>query len=256
MRALRVLGSGADYRSMRAVVALLSLLLLGAVLATPASARPYVERTGPEDAPGAVIVLRGGGWVGDQPWKVQATRATARRFAGRWLTLNTDYRSTAAGFDDVLALYDYLRAERGPDFPICVWGSSAGGTWALLLAQQRDVACTIAEAAPTDLRSVGPFLAPAVDWAFGSDPAVLARYSPAAHAADTHGPVLLVDAEPDLIVPRAQSDAFLAGAPDARLLMLPAGDGQLLHAHAAVDSAALQAAWDAEVAFVAGVMGG
>jgi acetyl esterase/lipase len=232
------------------------VLLLALVAPASAAARPYVERTGPEDAPGAVIVLRGGGWVGDQPWKVAATRATARRFAAHWLTLNTDYRSTAAGFDDVVALYDYLRAERGPDFPICVWGSSAGGTWALLLAQQRDVACTIAEAAPTDLRTIGPFLQPAVNWAFGTDPAVLERYSPAARAADTHGPVLLVDAEPDLIVARDQADAFLAGAPDARLLMLPAGDGKLLHAHAAVDSGALTAAWDAEVAFVQSVLGG
>ncbi len=238
-----------------AVLRLLVLALaLACLLPAGASARAYVERTGPEDAAGAVIVLRGGGWVGDQPMRVVATRQTARRFSARWLTLNSDYRSTAEGFDDVLDLYDALRAERGPRFPICVWGASAGGTWALLLAQQRDVACTIAEAAPTDLRTVNPFLRPAVDWAFGRDPAVLERYSPAAHAADTHGPVLLVDADPDLIIGRGQPDAFLAGAPDARQIRLPTGDGGLRHVHAAVDSAALAAAWEEEAAFVASAL--
>lgn len=60
------------------------------------------------------------------------------------------YRAGAVGDDDVAVALRHVRADN-PRSPICVYGESAGGTWALLaVARSRSVSCVITVAAPTD----------------------------------------------------------------------------------------------------------
>jgi acetyl esterase/lipase len=60
----------------------------------------------------------------------------------------------------VLRSYDRVRA-RYPGLPVCLYGESAGGHLALLVATARpDVACVETAGAPTDLEAIDPSLGP------------------------------------------------------------------------------------------------
>lgn len=252
------MGSGRARPTEATVTRLLAAVLAAVLLspATPARALgPEDEVTGPAGAPGAVIVIHGGNWVGGDPALVEGARAYARRFDDAWQVHNVDHRSGRAALGDLLAVVDALRAERGPRFPICVVGGSAGGYWALMLAERRALTCAIAESAPTNLLTLDPSVRDLVTAVFGRDERTLARWSPALHAARLRAPVLLVYAENDPLVAPDQAAAVLEQAPHARLLLLPAGDRGLWHVHSPVDAAALRTAIAAERQLVAESMG-
>jgi len=229
---------------------LLAAIAAAMLLTLPATATAYqAEQSGPINAPGAVLVVHGGAWLGNVPGQVAEARPYAERFHATNLTLNVDYRSGAQGAQDILEQFDALQAT-DPTRPVCVIGYSVGGFWALWLAQHRDVACTIAEAAPTNLLTISPYLAPYASQAFGYNAQTLADWSPALHTADTHGRVLLVNAENDNLITPDQPRHIIDGVPGSQLIMLPAGDRSLYHVHSPVDGAALRQAIDIERAFV------
>ena len=126
-------------------------------------------------------------------------------------------------------------------------GDVVGRPLALLLAERRDVACVVAQAAPTELSTVPAFLHGYFDRAFGpgSDDA----WSPARHTDTLVAPVLLAYAENDTVVGPDQGTAFAAADPAARLTVLPSGDVPFAHSY--VDGAALAAHLADEQRFVA-----
>lgn len=103
-------------------------------------------------SPAAVVVLvPGSGFNG--AGEANADRMAIR--AGSWRrwgfrTRIAEYRAGKAGLIDVAG--ETRAARRAfPRLPVCVYGESSGGTWALLVAARtRDVACVVALAAPTD----------------------------------------------------------------------------------------------------------
>lgn len=101
---------------------------------------------------------------------------------------------------DALALYDQVRAEH-PDAPIAVIGRSLGSGVASYLASQREVA---------RLALITPFdsLADAAQAHFSWVPARLLikdRYDSVGHLASYHGPVLVVRAGQDEVIPERNS---------------------------------------------------
>jgi dienelactone hydrolase len=234
-------------RSPLAVI-LVALLLTGC---GHASAHLPPEVTGPANASGAVIVIHGGGWIGGKHALVSDARDLARRFSGNWRVYNVDYRSGSGALEDLTAVVDAVRAEHGRNFPVCAAGQSAGGHWALTLAEHRELACVVAEAAPTNLLTLGPEAQRMAMAAFGSDRRDLARWSPALHADALRAPALLVNAESDALVGVDQAQALAAVAPNARVLVLPTGDGGLWQVHTTVDANAQRGAIAEEQRFVA-----
>lgn len=103
-----------------------------------------------------MILVHGGGWftVGRAAMRTLREQATAWRAAG-WQTVSTSHRACGKSIGDVLRTYDLVRRQVGPSVPICLYGQSSGGHLALQVASTRsDVACVIAEGAPTDLVNI------------------------------------------------------------------------------------------------------
>ena len=156
-------------------------------------------------------------------------RPIARRFR-RWgyRTANSDYAPGPAGLTDVLALYDELRAQR-PDDRVCVYGESAGGHWALLLAALRpDVNCVIALAAPVDL--VDPALGGVLDTIIGQVfGAARSSYSPLSIAGWIQAPVLLAYGLDDAVVPVEQGQRMHAALAGSKLVLMAPGATAWVH---------------------------
>jgi len=204
---------------------------------------------------GWVMVVHGGGWKGVGPSTVVQERPQALWLQSQgWATLNVDYRAGAGSLSDVLSFYDGLRSRLGRRTPICLWGSSAGGQLALLLAEMRPhVRCVITEGAPTDFQSIasqpasglylgdpvqffGPrWVAELATQAFGLDG--LARYSPVTAAGRLRARLLLTGSEGDFLIPAAQAKEMVARGADAQTLRLARGD--LFFTHADVSTAAM-----------------
>jgi len=205
-------------------------------------------------APVAVVVLvPGSGFNG-------AGTANADRMSiriGSWRrwgfrTRVAAYRAGKAGLTDVMRTV--RRAHRGaPDLPLCVYGESSGGTWALLTASRTpNVDCVVALAAVTDqetltrspfrrARHLGATMWPrrfgAADEDNGWEPYDVwgAMVVPA--------PVLLGYSEGDRIVPPQQGRIFAPVAPEAELRVLRAGPHRFVHARVgAADFVALRRA--------------
>jgi acetyl esterase/lipase len=229
----------------------LACVMGGWIWLSPALAAPaQVEETGPADAGGAVLVLHGGGWLWTGEAQVQANRLFAARFSDRWVTANADYRPGGPeSLEDALSAFDALRKEQGPDVPICVFGASSGGQLALMVAEQRDVACVVSDAGPTMLAEATGSLLLLVQLAFGYDAAAYARYSPALHASSLRAPVLLGHEAEDPVVPLSHALALQERYRDAELIVLPAGTDELF-VHSLVDSDDLHAYFARERSFV------
>jgi acetyl esterase/lipase len=177
-------------------------------------------------APARVMLfVHGGGWytVGPGALATERPEADAWRAAG-WETVNADYRACGRSIGDVVAIYDLIRARVGAKVPICVKGQSAGGHLALLLAAVRpDVACVIADGAPTDLwtmarqgateagdKSSPALLAKGAKIGFGLARAAfgranLAAASPVGYASAIHARLLLTTSADDALVPYHQA---------------------------------------------------
>lgn len=133
----------------------------------------------------------------------------------------------AALYADALALYDFVRA-RHPGQRIAVVGRSLGSGVAAYLAARRPVE-RLALVTPFD--SLGAVAAGHYPWL----PVRLLlreRYETAAHLRGYRGPLLVLRAGRDEVVPPARTDALLAGlGGDVEVVAIDAAGHNDLHAH-------------------------
>lgn len=201
-----------------------------------------------------MILVHGGGWYTVGPGAVDTLRDTAAQWrSAGWATVDADYRPCAASLDDVVALYDLVRARYGASVPICLQGQSAGAQLALMVAARRpDVACVVAAGAPTDLWTLKaqaraavaagapPVLVDGASWVRGLARAAFGRAglrdeSPATWAASIRARVLLAAADDDPLIPPQQADeladALRAASPGAvvDVVRLAAGTERWVH---------------------------
>ena len=210
-----------------------------------------------------MIFIHGGAWatVGKKAMRGERETAAKWRAAG-WQTVSVSYRACKRSVGDVVRFYDLVRARVGPWVPICLRGQSAGGHLALMVAAKRPgVACVIALASPTDLRSVraqgrieadsgaappelregAARVANLGDAAFGKRNR-RAR-SPVAFAPRIAARLLLATALDDEVIPQGQAtalqDAVKAARPGAYVdaMRLDAGSNGFVHGSASAASA-------------------
>jgi acetyl esterase/lipase len=208
-----------------------------AIAAPVAAAQPYSQESPPSGAyegaapRGYVVLIHGGGWklVGRVMTGFMNPVADRLNQAG-YATLNIDYGPGKRSLPDVLAFHDELRARVGSGTEICMYGDSAGGHLALLAAQWRpDVACVIANAAPTELDALpggSGGLRRTARRLFGG-PRALRAWSPAARKLKQ--PALLAYGKNDKVVPPDQGVRMLRRAPRAKIVRLRAGRAPWVH---------------------------
>lgn len=217
-------------------------LSLAALAAAALTAAPPAAAIPQPAAPRAtVVMIPGSGFNGAQ-------RANARRMSfteGVWRswgfrTRIAAYRRGKAGLIDVTRAVD--RAKRAaPRLPLCVYGESSGGAWALLSAAQRPttVACAVVLAGITDQETLARSPSrPARHLALGVWPRYFGRspgddrFEPydvwAADPPDV--PVLLAYSRNDRIVPPQQGELLATRSPAAELRVLRPGRHRFVHA--------------------------
>lgn len=96
---------------------------------------------------GTVITIHGGGWyyVGEGAAQQMVQRAQWLSSQG-FRVINISYQAGPGGYNDVKNVVRKYKAKN-----TCVYGESAGGTWALNVAHSLGVRCVIALAPVTDL---------------------------------------------------------------------------------------------------------
>lgn len=123
---------------------------LALVATAPAAATP-ARVPQPADPTAVVVLVPGSGFNG--AGVANAARMSFREDVWRrwgFRTAVASYRRGRAGLVDVTRRVRSLSAAF-PDLPLCVYGESSGGTWALLVAARSgDVDCAVVLAAPTD----------------------------------------------------------------------------------------------------------
>ncbi len=190
-----------------------------------ATLRGWIVHAGADGAP----IL----YFGGNAEAVEGNRdAFARLFPGRSVYLPA-YRGYGASdgkpshdaiLADALALHDFIAA-RHPGQPVSVIGRSLGSGVASHLASQRPIA-KLALVTPFDsLADVGaahyPWLP--VRWLLRE------RYDSVAALRDYSGPVLVIRAGRDAVVPPANTDRFVASLPrGTRVVALPEADHDLV----------------------------
>jgi len=218
-----------------------------AATTAPAEARAAVRASGvlgpptgsaPANRPRAVVlILHGGGWAAttDETLKA-ANEGTEGYRSGGFATYTVRMRAGRAAIDSATAAYDAMRRRYGARTPVCAIGASTGGHVALMLAIARpNLACVVANAAPTDLalwaREV-PAAKGQIDGYFGPEQR---RYSPALRPRDIRARVLLQYATNDRDVPIAQGRAFRSARPGGTQLVV-LRPGTEYFAHSEVDA--------------------
>lgn len=159
---------------------LLTTILLTLVFASSAAALPYYELhdpTGGQTPKGIVIVIHGGSWYGGQNFVQDPyVQAAANRFnSWGYRTLNVDYRTATSpghefdGINDIQQWVSIARYNISNAKPVCLWGGSAGGHYALMQAQSdpSNVDCALIEAGPTNLNTMPASTQPTIQAAFG-----------------------------------------------------------------------------------------
>jgi acetyl esterase/lipase len=219
------------------------LVILHATLTAKANAaeRPgarlaglYSEITSPETKPaGTVLVIHGGGWLLTGESQVRYEAGEAQRFTSYgWRALNVDYRPGKDSLADVVAWFAWAKT-RYPNKPVCVFGRSAGGHLALMLAARARPDCVIAHAPVTDLRAVkgtpeaGVLRRDFVEPTFGAE---LARYSPVERIARPGVPVLLATSAADRYTQCRHITRYQERRPATQVRCLPAGGAAFMHA--------------------------
>lgn len=219
-------------RLSRAVWLVVPLLVAGGWLAGGARADHGVAKPVTVEPDGrvrgTVVLIHGGGW---QNHGVEVTTQMAQDngpMIADWgyRAVSIDYAPGRSGFQDVLAAIDRIH-DKAPDRPLCLWGISAGGHWALMAAAQRSwIRCVVSVAAPTDLQTP-QYLAPSSYLAKTAAQlfhGVTGAYSPVVLADDIAARVLLAHNVVDGIVPFPQALVMadrLRGR--SRLLAMPPG---------------------------------
>ena len=209
---------------------------------------------------GTILMLHGGGWQGD-------LGSAADAVMGEWIerlrgwgydVANLGYRSGADSLEDSLAAFDLLRERVGPDEPLCIFGGSAGGQLALIVAARRgaDVECVIDVAGPPDLEHWGSQPAAGAGQrlaieAFGEDR--LAELSPINNVDRIEAPVLVAAAPCDVYIELSAQESFVraldrAGG-QARLQVVESGD-DVSFAHCSVDDESFDRFLDAAEDFL------
>ena len=204
--------------------------------------REYAELLSPSRGPvrGTMLLFHKGGWAAEGAAAVRALRPMAERFRGSgWRALTSTYRQGQAGLADVLAAFDYA-ARRYGAAPICAYGESSGGYWALILAGKRPrLRCVIAAAAPTDLvawpsqvrdRPTRAYVIRTLSTVFGRSRAALASASPVrAWRSGMRVRLFLFYADDDPLVPPAQGTAMQRRVRGSALFRLPPGGSPWVH---------------------------
>jgi acetyl esterase/lipase len=224
-------------------------LVLTAACALPAAplasgAWPFVATLAPDGPPrGVVIGIHGGAWYGVGRELSLTVRDDLERWRRQgWRGVIVDYAPGGDAPASVLRSYDRVRARYGPDLPICLYGESAGGHLALLVAAARpDVACVETAGAPTDLAAIDPrpsaLAAHADRNARRAFPGrALETLSPVRHAADIHARLLLTHLRTDPVIGVGHSERMAAAARRARLVMLEPGPVGWVHRGVSKDS--------------------
>ncbi|MFL5845935.1 MAG: alpha/beta hydrolase family protein [Solirubrobacteraceae bacterium] len=191
--------------------------------------------TAPAGAAGTVVLVPGSGFSGISP-REDVRLAIGVQHWRDWgfATRLVRYRPGKRGEHDVQAAV--ARAERHG--PVCVYGESSGGTWALLAAATQDAACVVVSAAPTDQET----------WARSEahGARVLARqrwptYFGLAGEDDDYEPydvwtafepvvpAMLIYAASDQVVPPQQGRIFATVPGDVRLTVLGRGARTFVH---------------------------
>ena len=218
--------------------------------AADARASMHIQWSGPRDARAGVVVLHGGAWSATGPEITASLRPAARRFARLGLRVaNVDYRPGAASLTDARRALRRLHRRR-----VCVYGESAGGQLALLLAaRHRSVRCVITVGAVGDLPGLrrDHAIKPLIDLAtraWAHEHGGLRAHSPLTFARRLRIPVLLAGLRHDPIVPVAQQRRLAARLPRARLLLQASGERPFVHGKAS--AAALRRLHRAEARLV------
>lgn len=198
----------------------------------------YTEVRAPEAGPadGTMLLFHGGAWRAQGAASVKALRTRARVFQRLgWRTLNTTYRDGRVGLQDVEATFDYAKT-RWPGQPICAYGESSGGHWALMLATTRNLDCVVVAGAPTDLTSAPQEvpsgqrrndLARVIQETFGSK---AEAFSPIRlWDRDSRTLLILLYAKNDPVVALQQARRMLDVARNGLLISLPAGNSPFVH---------------------------
>lgn len=209
---------------------------------------------------GFMMIVAAGGWNSNPQAVRDFHNRHAQRFANDgFLTYTIEHTpgtgtalgpmSGHVGFQNVVQHYDELRAAvdtfpNGSAYPICAFGESSGGNSALLLGISRPALhCIIAQAPPTDLRTVSSSMPAVVRQlainAFGETN--LAVYSPLAWPASTYlkQKILLGHGYGDQLVGRAQSLDFCASrVPTAKCYILDTSNGSVPWSHVLVTPSA------------------
>jgi acetyl esterase/lipase len=192
-------------------------------------------------ARGTVLLLHGGGWHGDLGAAAdELMSATIEALTGwGYDVANLGYRGGEDSLRDAGAAFESLRARTGAEEPLCIYGTSAGGQLALLVAAREgaDVDCVVDLLGPPDLEdfgarprsSAGERLARE---AFG--PGRLAALSPINNTSRTHAPVLVGATPCDVFTPiaaqRRLASGLRAANPDSQLVVIaPGNDVDLEH---------------------------
>lgn len=202
-----------------------------------------LERLDPQGTPrGAVLVVHGGAWNGHGAGAVDKVRPVAARMVRRGFTAYlVDYQPGAAGFDDVAQAYREARSQTPRGLPVCVWGESSGGHYALMLDVRFNPDCVMAVAAPTDLRRLNEHPTDLHDYVqqlardvFGSSALDLNPWSPSRNAAALGAPTALLYSRDDLTVDEAQGHRLAQRLKRARLVV--GHEGQLPFVHGSIDA--------------------
>jgi dipeptidyl aminopeptidase/acylaminoacyl peptidase len=213
----------------------LGLLCALAVLpAADAQAGMHIRWSGPRDARAGVVLLHGGAWKAVGPAATAALQPAADRFAGLGLRVaNVDYRAGASSLIDAGRALRRLHRRR-----VCVYGESAGGQLALMLAARHpSVRCVITVGAVGDLVGLRrdhatKLLLDLTARAWAHEPGGLRAHSPLTFAGRLRIPVLLAGLRHDPIVPVAQQRRLARRLPRARLLLQDAGSHAFVHGKA------------------------
>jgi acetyl esterase/lipase len=224
---------------------------------------------------GYVLVIHGGGWQAVGKATVVEARPEATFFQKRgWATYNVDYRRGEDSLADVTATYHELIRRVGRNEPVCVFGGSAGGNLAMLLAATvPSVNCVISEGGPTDLTDYDlqdAFAPPGVPgvtgptWIFDNfvvrsfgTGQNLAYWSPAKLRSNAHARMLLGGSSYDDLVPEVGQMREMKAADPRRVetMLLPGAltpvGGTANFVHASVTLAALADFTAAEVRLLA-----
>lgn len=200
-------------------------------------------------AAGLVLLVAGSGFQG-----VPARAAAALRLPpALWQSWGlrprpVPYRAGAPGLHDVQAAL--AAAHRSaPGAPVCLYGESSGGTWALVAAaRDRSVRCVIVAASPTDqetwarARTSAARVLARRKWPgyFGPHPDLDNAFEPydVWGAVRPHVPVLGLYADGDPAVPAQQGEIFRRADPSAVIRVLPRGRRLFVHSKVSAPAAA------------------